>query len=360
MRCEGSGEFTHWGSCGGGIVPSLDICDSLDNDCNGCADDNPACCTVLLACPDSASLPEAAPFTAYTMDASGFYTGTVSSYTWTISGGPCDELLAPSISWTLDTSTPGIAIFTPTLSGSYTVTVTMVTPTGTVSCTFVVHVRGPGLRVELCWDKTGPSALGGADIDLHVHDSATTPWFTTALTGYDYNPDDCYYANCTASDFYSGGTTAEWGFAGSPLAECGGGPEGSTWALIGGATPCHNPRLDMDNVSTVGKSENINLDNPANGDSYRIMVHYYSGASAGYVKPLVNIYCGGALTATYGASPDALTNFDTPGSFGGGDMWRVADVVMNVSGGTTTGCSPTALHPASGTGYWVTTGDRSY
>jgi hypothetical protein len=363
MRCEGSGEFTHWGPCTGGIVPTADVCDSLDNDCNGCADDNPACCTVTLACPASGSLPEAAPFTAYTIDARPFYTGAVTSYTWTVTGGPCDVLLSPTgvLSYTLNTGTPGVAVFTPTLSGDYTFTVTIHAATGeTMSCTFVVHVRGPGLRVELCWDTTGD-----VDVDLHLHRSGTTQEWMYDTTGETIHTDDCFYADCTPDDFYyasiMGGDVADWGYADSDLAECVGSPGGSYWEDLGA---CTNPRLDMDNIGTVGKSENINLDNPNNGDEFRIMVHYYGGTEV--THPMVNIYCGGTIVATYGASPDVVGSFDEEIEFGAsdvtywGDMWRVADVAMAVSGGVTTGCTPTALHPGSGSGYWLTQNSIAY
>ena len=38
-------------------------------------------------------------------------------------------------------------------------------PDGTVhECTFIVHIAGPGLRIEMCSNRTG-----SPDIDLHVH-----------------------------------------------------------------------------------------------------------------------------------------------------------------------------------------------
>jgi cytochrome P450 len=43
-------EFGYWGDCTGGITPSSESCDTQDNDCNNCADDNPACCVVDLIC----------------------------------------------------------------------------------------------------------------------------------------------------------------------------------------------------------------------------------------------------------------------------------------------------------------------
>ena len=103
--------------------------------------------------------------------------------------------------------------------------------------------------------------------------------------------------------------------------------------------------------------ENINVDNPNNGETFRVMAHYYSGTGA--VHPLVNIYCAGVLRASYGAAPNELTNFTVSGS-STGNTWRVVDATMQVVAGVTTGCTLAPLHPPSQTtGYYVTN-DRTY
>jgi hypothetical protein len=357
QTCQGSGEFTFWGPCTGGITPTDEACDTQDNNCNGCADDNPECCVVNLSCPGPGDLPDGQPFVDYVIDGSAFYSGAVQTWSWTVSGGPCDQLfvsqgLAPT--YTLAGANTSMLTLHPTLSGDYTVTVTITTPDGTVyTCTFIVHVAGPGLRVETCSDVTGTT-----DLDLHVHKAGTTtPWFTTALSGSNYNPDDCYYMNCKATTY---GGVADWGYASSPITECNGGPEGADWADNVPAV-CRNPRLDIDSIYDLGTPENINVDNPINNGTYRVMLHYYSGGTI-QAHPMVNVYCGGYLLGSYGAAPDLITNFDTSGGFGAGDMWRVVDVQTLVDGaGVTTGCNLTPLHPpGQTTGYWVTTNDRSY
>ena len=56
---------------------------------------------------------------------------------------------------TLDADGEGVQLY-PTLSGDYTVTLTITYPGGRVlRCTFIVPVRAPGMRAELCWDTTG-------------------------------------------------------------------------------------------------------------------------------------------------------------------------------------------------------------
>jgi len=368
QTCTGSGEFTQWGACVGGITPSSEVCDSLDNQCNGCVDDNPECCTVDLNCPGPGDLPDGQPFQPYVIDGTNFYSGTVTAWTWTVVGGPCDQLLdatSGNVSYTVAGANTSQLTLTPTLSGDYTITVTMQTPDGIKECTFIIHIGGPGLRFELCWDTTG-----SVDLDLHAHkeaDGNNSPWFTTngSTSTSQVNPEDCYYFNCTADAFCTlpplclpGSDQVDWGagYPDSPIAECSGTPLGAGWTGYGG---CHNPRLDIDNIFTAGVPENINIDVPLDGETYRAMVHHYSGAVT--TAPMVNVYCGGQLKATYGATPDTVPGFTDGGGFAAGPMWRVVDVTPQVTGGVTTDCTLTPLHPPGMmTGYHVTNNDTSY
>jgi hypothetical protein len=242
-----------------------------------------------------------------------------------------------------------------TLSGDYTVTLSVVDAAGaTESCTWVQHVKGPGVRFELCWDHTGPAPAGG-DLDLHVHRpyaATNADWFSI--------PDDCFFGDCIVD--ITGMTTANWGYAGTILSNCKQSPNGMNWT-----TQCGNPRLDVDNVDTIAVPENTNLDDPNDGDVFRAMVHYFGqshGPSQVPVEehPIVNVFCGGTLRATYGQTPNTLgpctvgstTCFDRGTGADNGLMWRVADVAVQVAGGVTTGCTVTPLHPPGATaGYWV-------
>jgi hypothetical protein len=361
QTCQGSGEFTQWGPCEGGIQPKAETCDSLDNDCNGCVDDAEDCCNVDLECP--ASMPEGSPFTAYIINGTDFYEGPVSTWTWTVTGGPCDQLLAPKVSFQLNgaqaTTVSGATLstlnFLPTLSGDYTVNVKMKLPDGTtIECTFIVHITGPGLRIEMCWDTQGDT-----DIDLHLHKpGTTTPWFTkdgtTNTAASNINGDDCYYENCKADNHSSPaiyGAPPNWGYMNSPLSECSGSQSGGTWVSVG---YCANPRLDIDNIFSEGVAENINVDKPENGKTYRVGVHYYSGEVQ--TAPMVNVYCGGTLLATYGKAPDQVPGFTHGDGFGLGTIWRVVDVTTQVDAtGKTTGCDLSLLNPPGTTsGYHVT------
>ena len=313
-----------------------------------------------------------------------FFTGSAQSWNWKIVGGPCDQSFAattgnpPQQSFTLTGANSKDATVHFTLSGDYTVTLTIVDSQGnTETCTWIQHVVGPGLRFELCWDHTGSSSQGGADLDLHVHEpGSTTNWFSSS-SGDAANPDpsDCNYMNCTADNYSLFGITVEpapnWGYTNSAIAACSGSPDGLMWQTGLGA--CHNPRLDMDNIDTVGVPENTNIDNPQNGQTFRAMVHYYGqdgSTSTNSVEehPIVNIYCGGTLKATYGQAPDTLgpcpgtTCFNSGAGWNAGQMWRVADVTVTVDAqGNTTDCTISAIHPSGATsGYLVTTNVTTY
>jgi hypothetical protein len=398
QTCLQFGETTGWGPCQGTIGPSPEICDGLDNDCNGCVDDGLCCSSGGITCPAQGDprIAPVAPFTTLTYNGGDFFPGTATSWSWTVSGGPCDQLFAANTnpvkqSFTVTNADQQNVSVSFTLSGDYTVTLTVVDDQGaTHSCKWVQHVMGPGVRFELCWDHTGPGPTG-SDLDLHVHrfePSLTTQqqWFgmPKGRRTFIASNDDCFWFNCKVYVANSSrllnqiGYNVNWGYATSGLSVCSGTPNGADWANL---TPpgCRNPRLDIDNILDVGVPENVNIDNPNNGDQFRAMVHYYGQGStvlgspdyastenctptaspptAPLVQhPIVNIYCGGKLLASYGQAPNQVSGFDCGIGAAGGEMWRVADVTAQTdAGGNTVGCTIKAIHPAGlTTGYFVT------
>jgi hypothetical protein len=144
----------------------------------------------------------------------------------------------------------------------------------------------------------------------------------------------------------------------SPLAECENGPQGDQWRALGF---CGNPRLDIDNNLSegVGLPENINIDVPGDGETFRVMVQNWTGTTA---RPIVNVYCAGRRIATYGAAPDTVPRFmGRTGDEGPGAMWRVVDVTIRVAADGTLTCDAAALHPPGMTsGYYVTYDDGRY
>ncbi|MGE0785453.1 MAG: hypothetical protein AB7S26_07185 [Sandaracinaceae bacterium] len=348
-----------WGACIGGILPRIEACDDLDNDCNGCTDEVEGCVPVgSCPGPDDPRVPDATPFSTYTLDGAQFYSGADAiGWQWEVEGTPCDRMFQAipgstatsangQLSYQLGNATSQRATLDTTLSGDYTVTMTVHRSGGAEDfvCTWIVHVGGPGVRVELCWDQTGPTAgFDTVDLDLHLaKQGTTTAWFTD---------DDCYYANCDDFSFFG---RPDWSYAVTPAAMC----------ILPPFSfgQCDNPRLDIDNIDETFAyvPENINVDNPRDGDQFRVLVNYYAGDRPTF--PLVNIYCGGDLQATFGAAPDRVAGFSSAEVGDEGLMWRVADIQAMVNAmGETTGCAVTGLHPpASSTGYWTTTGDTSY
>ncbi len=348
-----------WGTCAGGIVPHQEAtCNGADNLCNGCSHD--AQCPITCPSPSDERLPVGHPFAPYVIHGADFFPGAAQRWMWTVQGGPC-EAVSPRPSFALVGATSETLTFTPQLSGDYTVTLEVVTAAGeTLRCMFVVHVVGPGLRVEMCYPESTYR-----DVDLYLHRPGNTgPWFDEGTSNcYSASEDACSWHNCEAHVRNYPGTTilprADWGYANSPLSECEHGPFGYEWQRLGF---CANPRLDIDNnlAEGIGLPENINVDSPRDGESFRIMAQNFTGS---LTHPLVNVYCGGRRIATFGESPSTVQGFiGDPGSSTFGAMWRVADVTVQVDrAGITTGCEVHPIHPpGERSGYWVTQNDSRY
>jgi len=299
QTCQASGEFGLWGPCTGGIWPSDEVCDYVDNDCDGCVDDD-LCCEPEIDC--SYDIGDAEPFVNKVIDGTEIYSGPDAIlWEWDLTQGPCDEVLGYT-SFTMNglstTHVEGASLSTLTLnftlSGSYTLTLTVHTASETFTCTWVIDVIAPGLRIELCWDTTGP-----VDVDLHLgRIGVTSDWFD-----YSGTDADCYYTNCKDTTWHD----VNWGY---PM-----------------TSGHYNPRLDIDNISTPGIPENINIDNPGENHEFRVLVHMYD-YSAILTHPVVNVYCGGTRKATYGVSPE-VSGFDYGCGNDCGDGWKVTDVVWH-------------------------------
>lgn len=336
MSCN---EFAIWDACGGGVFPTNESCDGVDNDCDGTADQGLSGCSSSVACPGNETV---APLTTHRLDSSRVtLTGgaTATSWTWTID---CPDSVPDDLCPALATPNAASTNVYLTASGAYRVSISMGLSDGTTAnCAWTVYVRGGegSLRVELNWDTMVDA--NGTDVDLHLHrwtqNGTDTNWFTA---------DDCYYANCQPDAFEE----LDWGLPNSDLANCQDAPHGggAEWRALGS---CRNPRLDVDTNGTDGSCdgsetdpdldsfcapENINIDNPVIGQPYRIMVNYYSdhGNSAA-TNAWVNIYCGGAIRASYGRDAPFFQFASGDGNQGGGfgagpdnASWIVADVVF--------------------------------
>ncbi len=265
------------------------------------------------------------------------------------------------------------ASFTPLQSGQYMVTYTKDDGAGgKTTCNFSVYVGTGGLRVELNWDHMGEGEQdpvgsegaggGGPDIDLHVHRPGfQTPWFNGTFGNVF---DDCYYGNCTATSyvpipgfpflttgpnwFADGSYPHNWTYfepydPNDTRYTCYNSPRGAGDYWKGYGKGCHNPRLDLDDI-TCDKSttnpqdplfcapENINIDEPPYGLWTRVGVHYYGHCYAGALHPQVTIYCGGHQVAQFGkvgySTEITFEASDCNGSGTSGNaFWLVADVM---------------------------------
>lgn len=229
------------------------------------------------------------------------------------------------------------------LSGDYTVQGEFDLNGTHFVCTQKVQVRAPGIRAELCWDSVGVN-----DVDLHF---ARLQGTTCPDAGWDRTcqpatqNQDCYYLNCDFGDL-------GWGYAMSPMSACKG--WGSKRASLAN---CDNPRLDQDNISCDRTEsdpidpndnfcgpENINLDNPRNGDRFVVGVNHFQTDVGGNpnAKPHVNLYCNGQRVLSVGYNPaSGQTQFPllrTPGRDTTGDFWTAAVITARLDGGMLTSC----------------------
>jgi hypothetical protein len=351
QTCEPAGEFGALGKCLNASVPSPETCDGLDNDCNGCSDDLRACVPVLM-CPtaDDPRIPKAKPFGTIQLDASAFYSGSdIASVRWAVDGSPCDKLFLGIPGSPATTSNGQLSFVVSgadqlrasvrfTLSGTYPVTLKLKLKSGEeVGCTFPVNVVGPGLRVELCWDKTGPTSAGNTlDLDLHLARRGST----TSLG----SKQDFFYETFSPPPNPAG--LGLWSHPNTP---------GAAGCLTGDPSldlihstrqNCLNPRLDADNQDKSDRyvAENINLDNPRAGEQFLVAVQHTS-AAAMRTRARVNVYCAGSLRGSYELDPARTAFSDTTGNR---EYWHVAQIAPNVNAsGVMTDCRLQPLHSAN-------------
>ncbi len=345
-KCDETG---HWGVCFGGFhADTKDDCLKQGTD---------------VGCHDLSVL----PFTAVNLkDGLGTFSSPTSAWNFLVECPPsipaanCPKVQNPD---SID------ATYTPLQSGQYNVTATK---DGSDSCTFSLYVGSGGLRVELNWDHQGEGADNhytddagvsgggkGPDLDLHVHRPGfKTVWFNGPMG---MKGDDCFYGNCTAASFvmtmpgapnwftadqYPHNWTRQEPYnPNDPIYTCYNAPRGAgdEWKMF--KKGCHNPRLDLDNITcdnTVSDPqselfcapENVNIDEPPYGLWTRIGVHYFGHCFNGDLHPQITIYCGGAQVAQLGGSGyNAPVTFPASSCNASSDddsdnaFWLVADVM---------------------------------
>jgi len=261
------------------------------------------------------------------LDADDFVRGDVKSYHWSVRTEDCDAVVQ-NAEFLLEGADSRVVKFQPSRPSFYHFTLEVTGVGGDrASCNLEVPVEGVGMRVELCWDTSTTT-----DLDLYLHTPfGHAPWFSggdNVLTGL--NAFTCNTSNCTA--VLRDEPRVDWGYADSPLGACST-PSFEEFLELG---RCPNPRAAEDNNQDIatGTTERMQLDNPREGETFRVMAQNFSNTPA---QPHVFVYCGGQRAGAFDA-PALPADFVGIPEGGFGLMWRAADIVTHVDAAGTVSC----------------------
>jgi hypothetical protein len=108
---------------------------------------------------------------------------------------------------------------------------------------------------------------------------------------------------------------------------------------------CDKTVDDPTNTGEFCAPENINIDNPNDGDKFVVGVnHYANHGGTSQARPHVNLYCNGERVLSVGFNPvtsQTMPLLQTPGDDQSGDLWTVGTIQAHVSGGTLSSCDVT-------------------
>ncbi|MCA9547836.1 MAG: hypothetical protein KC613_25705 [Myxococcales bacterium] len=319
-------QLEFYGPCVGQVLPQPEICNGLDDDCDGQADEGTECANQpprALCPPDQ----EGPPLALYPLE--GGYEDpdgdAMVRATWSVREAPAGSTARPDPANALRSE-----LFAD-LQGSYLLELEVEDAAGQRGrCTTRINAEasGDGLRIELVWNAG--AADDASDVDLHLKRAPNAQWHDSADDG-----DDCHWRNCSVcSNEGAGGGEAGCRALLSDLNRNPAGPPPQVeWSR---PLSDDDPRLDLDDVQGQGP-ENINIRAPQAG-TYRVGVHYWDDDGFGDSTVTLRIFCGGQLARAY--DPVVLR---ASGRNGNDDteFWEVADVAWQ---GNT--CAVQDLNPA--------------
>lgn len=273
-----------------------------------------------------------------TLDGADFIEGDAVSFKWTLKAEDCDAVVQ-NAEFILQGATTRVIQFQPSRPAPYHFTLEVTGRGGDhAQCNLEVPVEGVGLRTELCWDTST-----SADLDLYLHTPLNRePWFARGSTNIFDGLDG---TTCNTSNGVPRLRTeprVNWGYPESPVQAC------NTPSFQGflGIGFCPNPRASEDNNQQIkaGTTERIQLDNPRDGERFRVMAQNFDNHVA---KPRLFVYCSGLRAGAFEA-PAMPANFQGPSATGFGLMWRIVDITTkrDALGKTVCDVAPVVDRPA--------------
>jgi hypothetical protein len=304
-----------YGPCEGEVRPQAEVCNGLDDNCDGQVDEGTDCANpapIAVCPPDQVG----APLAEYPLE--GGYEDpdgeAMARATWRLIESPAGATGRPMPADALRSE-----LFAD-LQGVYVLELEVEDAGGSIGrCQTRISAEQSDdhLRIELVWNAG--AAQDASDVDLHLLRTSRGTWHGDASNG-----DDCHWRNCSVcgNEGVSGEAACR-----SHLADLnrGAGPQAQvTWSE---PRNDDDPRLDLDDVEGQGP-ENINIRRPRDGN-YRVGVHYWDDEGFGDSTVTVRIFCGGVLARAY---PPVVLRAQGANGDDDTEFWAVADVAWQGAG----------------------------